>query len=76
MQEIRCGNCHRKLAMGAYTHLSIKCPRCRTMNDLRAASSAPESQRAPLDGDRGHDGTEHAEHPSSRERCGDPSDAT
>ncbi|MGT2493104.1 Com family DNA-binding transcriptional regulator [Cupriavidus basilensis] len=36
MQEIRCGNCNRKLGAGEYSRLAIKCPRCGTMNVLRA----------------------------------------
>ncbi|KAB8037403.1 Com family DNA-binding transcriptional regulator [Janthinobacterium aquaticum] len=47
MQDIRCGNCHKKLGMGEYTRLSIKCPRCGTLNDMRAASPAPERPGAP-----------------------------
>ncbi|KAF3999074.1 Com family DNA-binding transcriptional regulator [Glaciimonas immobilis] len=47
MQDIRCGNCQKKLGSGIYLHLSIKCPRCGTLNDLRATSSESERQRAP-----------------------------
>ncbi|WP_176648841.1 Com family DNA-binding transcriptional regulator [Duganella sp. SG902] len=46
MKEIRCGNCHRKLAEGEYTRLNIKCPRCGTMNQLRTESPEPERRRA------------------------------
>src|SRR5260221_3897397 len=28
MQEVRCASCNRKLAMGVFQQLSIKCPRC------------------------------------------------
>lgn len=35
-EEVRCAKCNRKLADAAYTHLSIKCPRCKTVNTLRA----------------------------------------
>ncbi|WP_074924296.1 Com family DNA-binding transcriptional regulator [Delftia lacustris] len=48
MQEVRCASCNRKLAMGVFQHLSIKCPRCGTLNSLRAWSSEPECLRAPL----------------------------
>lgn len=46
MQEIRCGQCARKLGQGSYLHLVIKCPRCGAMNHMRAASPEPERQRA------------------------------
>ncbi|MCG9027080.1 Com family DNA-binding transcriptional regulator [Laribacter hongkongensis] len=35
--QIRCGQCHKKLAEGRYHTLLIKCPRCRTLNHLKAA---------------------------------------
>ncbi|MGT2495027.1 Com family DNA-binding transcriptional regulator [Cupriavidus basilensis] len=76
MQEIRCGSCNRKLGAGEYSRLAIKCPRCGTMNVLRAESPAPESQRASHNGDRGHDGIDHSQHPSTRECAGGPSRAT
>ncbi len=40
--EIRCGTCSKKLGDGIYKTLRIKCPRCKTMNFLRAESSTPE----------------------------------
>ncbi|MBU0809602.1 MAG: Com family DNA-binding transcriptional regulator [Gammaproteobacteria bacterium] len=53
MFDIRCGGCSRLLARvsGSYT-LQIKCPRCRTLNHLKAESlltpplSAPSHQEA------------------------------
>ncbi|QDQ27690.1 Com family DNA-binding transcriptional regulator [Chitinimonas arctica] len=36
METIRCGHCNRKLGEGRYTVLTIKCPRCGTLNTLRA----------------------------------------
>lgn len=41
-QEVRCGQCQRKLAVGAFSVLQIKCPRCGTFNHLKAASLSPE----------------------------------
>ncbi|MEO3725769.1 Com family DNA-binding transcriptional regulator [Pseudomonas syringae] len=39
MQDIRCGHCCRKLAAASgFTELQIKCPRCRTLNHLKAPS--------------------------------------
>ncbi|WJK10265.1 Com family DNA-binding transcriptional regulator [Pseudomonas fluorescens] len=46
MEDIRCGNCARKLAVGLYIELNIKCPRCGTLNSLRATSPAQERPRA------------------------------
>lgn len=46
MNEIRCGNCRRKLAEGDYLRLSIKCPRCGTLNFMSAESASPERQGA------------------------------
>lgn len=43
MQDIRCGECHRKLAaIGDFSELQIKCPRCRTLNHLKAPSLPSE----------------------------------
>ena len=47
MDEIRCGNCRRKLGEGIFTALTIKCPRCGVLNSLRAASPSPARQGAP-----------------------------
>ncbi|MGO3950599.1 Com family DNA-binding transcriptional regulator [Pseudomonas sp. BP11-1-1] len=39
MQDIRCGQCCRKLATAkGFIELQIKCPRCRTLNHLKAQS--------------------------------------
>ncbi|WP_424966550.1 Com family DNA-binding transcriptional regulator [Metapseudomonas otitidis] len=46
MQDIRCGHCGRKLAAASgFNEIQIKCPRCRTLNHLKAESlpSAPPS---------------------------------
>ncbi|MHC1788651.1 Com family DNA-binding transcriptional regulator [Solidesulfovibrio sp.] len=47
MKEIRCGECNKLLAKGEALSLSIKCPRCGTMNLLRASSPGPEPKEAP-----------------------------
>ncbi|WP_366143628.1 Com family DNA-binding transcriptional regulator [Zoogloea sp.] len=52
METIRCGKCNRKLGEGEYTRLNIKCPRCGTLNQLKAieppkcAPRAPDTQEA------------------------------
>ncbi|NYZ17057.1 Com family DNA-binding transcriptional regulator [Azospirillum sp. RWY-5-1] len=46
MEEIRCGSCRRLLARGTANCLEIKCPRCGTINHVRATSSPSERPRA------------------------------
>jgi len=50
-EDIRCGQCGRKMAEGQYVDLRIKCPRCGAFNHLRASSPALERQRAPQPGE-------------------------
>ncbi|VVN87749.1 hypothetical protein PS726_01614 [Pseudomonas fluorescens] len=39
MQDIRCGQCYRKLAAASgIVEIQIKCPRCRTLTHLKAQS--------------------------------------
>ncbi|MBN3779905.1 Com family DNA-binding transcriptional regulator [Burkholderia sp. Ac-20345] len=47
LPEIRCGRCTRKLGAGRYLELSIKCPRCKAVNVLKAESLQSERPRAP-----------------------------
>lgn len=42
MEIVRCGKCGRKLAEADYVSLSIKCPRCGTLNLMRAERPQPE----------------------------------
>ena len=46
--EIRCGHCNKMLAKGTALDLSIKCPRCGTINIMRARRPGSE----PHDGHR------------------------
>lgn len=46
MQEIRCCQCSKKLAVGEYVRLDIKCPRCKTMNYMRTVSPEPERHQS------------------------------
>ncbi|MDH0050289.1 Com family DNA-binding transcriptional regulator [Comamonas terrigena] len=50
MNEIRCGQCRRKLAEGVFTRLAIKCPRCGAFNQLSAQSAMNEHQGVPTTG--------------------------
>ncbi|WP_373691490.1 Com family DNA-binding transcriptional regulator [Azonexus sp.] len=36
METIRCTECNKKLAEAEYLSLSIKCPRCGHLNNLKA----------------------------------------
>ena len=47
MDEIRCGNCRKKLGEGVFMRLNIKCPRCGAFNQLSAKSAEPEPHRGP-----------------------------
>ncbi|MBS0353048.1 MAG: Com family DNA-binding transcriptional regulator [Proteobacteria bacterium] len=38
METFRCICCNKKLGEGEFTRLSIKCPRCGHVNDLKATS--------------------------------------
>ncbi|MFE1572299.1 Com family DNA-binding transcriptional regulator [Comamonas odontotermitis] len=68
MQEIRCGSCGRKLGEGIFQILSIKCPRCGTINSLRALSPTPERPGA-SDSMKANDATRSPSHtPPRRER--------
>lgn len=48
MQEIRCGQCNKKLAEGVFIRLSIKCSRCHTLNHYNEglAPHQPQSARS------------------------------
>ncbi|WP_415714372.1 Com family DNA-binding transcriptional regulator [Maridesulfovibrio sp.] len=41
--EFRCGKCNKLLATGI-GNLTIKCPRCGTLNHLRAMSTNPNGE--------------------------------
>lgn len=45
-RELRCGNCRRLLARGEAIDLTIKCPRCGTLNHVRGATPNAEGRRA------------------------------
>jgi phage FluMu protein Com len=50
MDELRCHTCRRKLGMGVYQTLQIKCPRCGVLNQfVRAARPEHERHRAPCE---------------------------
>ncbi len=54
MKEIRCCKCGKKLAEGTYIELSIKCDRCKFINNLKAMSLPTGDRHGqsdnPLDG--------------------------
>jgi len=36
IEEVRCGSCRKLLAKASCKRIQIKCPRCGTLNDMRA----------------------------------------
>ncbi|WP_325436895.1 Com family DNA-binding transcriptional regulator [Pseudomonas nitroreducens] len=55
MTDIRCGHCNRLLARASGTFdVQIKCPRCRTLNHLKAKSLPTAAPKSAPDG--GHHG--------------------
>lgn len=64
--DIRCGQCHKKLAEGTYIALSIKCRHCKTINQYRAESPKPERQSPPHagGGERPGNTGQHGQAPS------------
>lgn len=52
-KEVRCGHCNRLLGKGEVRDFEIKCPRCKTINILRAESPCSEPQE-------GHSGAKRA----------------
>ncbi|WP_435626995.1 Com family DNA-binding transcriptional regulator [Candidatus Ferrigenium straubiae] len=55
METIRCGKCSKLLAKASYSKLEIKCPRCGTLNQLRAESPKPERHGASIRKETLHD---------------------
>ncbi|WP_345668009.1 Com family DNA-binding transcriptional regulator [Wohlfahrtiimonas larvae] len=38
-EEIRCQSCNKKLAVGIYVLVEIKCPRCKTLNSFQKSNA-------------------------------------
>ncbi|MBU1350619.1 MAG: Com family DNA-binding transcriptional regulator [Gammaproteobacteria bacterium] len=72
MNEVRCGSCHRLLARAVFQCLEIKCPRCGTLNNVRAASPQPErlgaSNKTDHDSKQRNRSTNHPSLPPDRQR--------
>lgn len=43
--EIRCGECGRLLAKGEAAEITIKCPRCGTMNHITMSGQTAKPRR-------------------------------
>ncbi len=41
-KEVRCGHCNRLLGKGEVLDFEMKCPRCKTINHVRAESPCSE----------------------------------
>ncbi|EPW0774011.1 Com family DNA-binding transcriptional regulator [Escherichia albertii] len=52
MQNIRCKNCYKLLARASFHHIEIKCPRCKTLNQITRAIEHPTHMRSYDRGDR------------------------
>ncbi|PJC11814.1 MAG: Com family DNA-binding transcriptional regulator [Comamonadaceae bacterium CG_4_9_14_0_8_um_filter_60_18] len=55
MEIIRCGSCNRLLAKADFRQIEIKCPRCGTLNLVRAESPKPERPGASIRKEAHHD---------------------
>lgn len=49
METVRCGSCGKKLAEAEYIRLSIKCPRCGVINQLKVTEPLISMPRASKD---------------------------
>ena len=49
MLDIRCGGCNKLLARADYKALEIKCPRCKTMNNLQAVEPRSSALSASIE---------------------------
>ncbi|MDS1619950.1 Com family DNA-binding transcriptional regulator [Escherichia coli] len=45
-QSIRCKNCNKLLARAAFHYIEVKCPRCKTLNQLTRATEPPTHMRS------------------------------
>ncbi|MBF0093372.1 MAG: Com family DNA-binding transcriptional regulator [Alphaproteobacteria bacterium] len=55
MESIRCGKCRNLLARAEGCAVEIKCPRCGTLNHVRAGSPPSERPRASTREENAHD---------------------
>jgi len=60
MKDIRCTCCHKKLAEGEFIHLTIKCPRCKTLNILSTRSATTERPGTPPRSNGSHHERSHS----------------
>jgi phage FluMu protein Com len=51
--QIRCGNCDKLLGRGTALNLAIKCPRCRSINQIKM--SVPDAGKESLKSHKGAD---------------------
>ncbi|WP_269687219.1 MULTISPECIES: Com family DNA-binding transcriptional regulator [Halopseudomonas] len=58
--DLRCGHCDRKLATASGPYdLTIKCPRCKGMNQLKASSLPNRAPMSAASGVLDADSTNH-----------------
>ncbi|EOA7986577.1 Com family DNA-binding transcriptional regulator, partial [Escherichia coli] len=51
-QNVRCKNCNKLLARASFHYIEIKCPRCKTLNQITRAIEHPTHMRSYDRGDR------------------------
>lgn len=57
METVRCGNCSKMLAKADFVQIEIKCPRCGTLNYVKAKSLEPERPGASIRKETHHERT-------------------
>lgn len=62
-EELRCGNCRRKLGVGTCLRLAIKCPRCGALNHYSAASAPTPARHGTPDNRSFHDSDQSVQKP-------------
>ncbi|QSB01960.1 Com family DNA-binding transcriptional regulator [Methylomonas sp. EFPC1] len=64
MEIVKCGKCQRKLAEADYLIIAIKCPRCKTLNILKAERFKSEHHECHCKRDTREDIPEGQYHPA------------
>jgi phage FluMu protein Com len=57
METVRCGSCSKLLAKADFVEIEIKCPRCSTLNFVKAKSLKPERLGASIRKEAHHEQT-------------------
>lgn len=60
MKDIRCGGCGRLLARAKFIQIEIKCPRCKTLNNMKAIEPLTKAPPSAEDKEVSHGQTNHS----------------